>query len=81
MSSGRIGSAVLLVVVALLVIRPWEGAEGVWIAAGHEGLGITMAPGTGALIADGIMGRTPAIDPSPFAPGRSMPAAAEPAGL
>jgi glycine/D-amino acid oxidase-like deaminating enzyme len=66
---------------ALPLIGPWEGAEGVWIAAGHEGLGITMAPGTGALIADGIMGRTPAIDPTPFAPGRSMPAAAEPAGL
>jgi glycine/D-amino acid oxidase-like deaminating enzyme len=66
---------------ALPLIGPWEGAEGVWIAAGHEGLGITMAPGTGALIADGIMGRTPAIDPAPFAPGRSMPAAAESAGL
>jgi glycine/D-amino acid oxidase-like deaminating enzyme len=66
---------------ALPLIGPWEGAEGVWIAAGHEGLGITMAPGTGALIADGIMGRTPAIDPAPFAPGRSMPAAVEPAGL
>lgn len=66
---------------ALPLIGPWEGAEGVWIAAGHEGLGITMAPGTGALIADGIMGRTPAIDIAPFAPARTMPTAAEPAGL
>jgi D-hydroxyproline dehydrogenase subunit beta len=66
---------------ALPLIGPWEGAEGVWIAAGHEGLGITMAPGTGALIADGIMGRAPAIDPEPFVPARAMPTAAEPAGL
>lgn len=65
---------------ALPFIGPWEGAEGVWIAAGHEGLGITLAPATGALIADGIMGRRPAVDPAPFAPGRPMPAAAEPAG-
>jgi len=66
---------------ALPLIGPWEGGEGVWIAAGHEGLGITMAPGTGALIADGIMGRASAIDPAPFAPARAMPTAAEPAGL
>ncbi len=65
---------------ALPLIGPWEGADGVWIAAGHEGLGITMAPGTGAMIADFILGRTPAIDATPFAPGRAMPGAAEPAG-
>ncbi len=66
---------------ALPLIGPWEGAADVWIAAGHEGLGITLAPGTGALIADGILGRAPAIDLAPFAPGRAMPAAAEPASL
>jgi glycine/D-amino acid oxidase-like deaminating enzyme len=66
---------------ALPLIGPWEGAAGVWIAAGHEGLGITLAPGTGALIADGILGRAPVMDVSPFAPGRAMPVAAEPAGL
>lgn len=66
---------------ALPLIGRWEGADGVWIAAGHEGLGITMAPGTAELIADGILGRTPALDPAPFAPGRTMPATHEPAGL
>ncbi|HEY9480100.1 MAG TPA: FAD-dependent oxidoreductase [Gemmatimonadaceae bacterium] len=66
---------------ALPLIGRWEGADGVWIAAGHEGLGITMAPGTGALIADGILGREPAIDTAPFAPDRAMPVAAEPVGL
>lgn len=59
---------------ALPLIGRWEGADGLWIAAGHEGLGITLAPATAALIADGIMGRAPAIDPKPFAPGRAMPA-------
>ena len=66
---------------ALPFIGRWEGSDDVWIAAGHEGLGITMAPGTAALIADGVLGRTPALDLAPFAPGRPMPAEREPAGL
>jgi glycine/D-amino acid oxidase-like deaminating enzyme len=55
----------------LPLVGPWDGADDVWIAAGHEGLGITTSLGTGALIADLITGRTPAIDPTPFAPGRA----------
>jgi D-hydroxyproline dehydrogenase subunit beta len=66
---------------ALPLIGRWEGADGVWIAAGHEGLGITLAPGTAELIADGILGRTPEVDPAPFAPGRKMPTDAEPTAL
>ncbi len=54
----------------LPLIGRWEAVDGLWIAAGHEGLGITMAPGTAELIAAGILGRTPAIDPTPFAPER-----------
>jgi D-hydroxyproline dehydrogenase subunit beta len=41
-----------------------------WIAAGHEGLGVTTALGTGRLLADLIAGRTTAIDAAPYAPGR-----------
>jgi glycine/D-amino acid oxidase-like deaminating enzyme len=63
----------------LPLIGRWEPVDGLWIAAGHEGLGITMAPGTAELIAAGITGRTLAIDPAPFAPGRTMPAAQRPA--
>lgn len=48
------------------LIGPLE--EGLWIAAGHEGLGITTALATGELIADLYAGRTPALDPVPFAP-------------
>lgn len=57
---------------ALPLIGQWEPVDGVWIAAGHEGLGITMAPGTAELIAAGILGRTPPIDAAPYHPGRAL---------
>jgi glycine/D-amino acid oxidase-like deaminating enzyme len=41
--------------------------NGVWIAAGHEGLGITTALGSARLLADLMLGRSPWIDPVPFA--------------
>ena len=47
--------------------------DGLWVAAGHEGLGITTSLGTAALLADMVMGRTPAIDATAYAPGRTMP--------
>jgi glycine/D-amino acid oxidase-like deaminating enzyme len=59
----------------LPLIGDWPGQEdsGPWIAAGHEGLGITTAPGTGEILASLIAGETPPIDPAPFAPARAMP--------
>ena len=56
----------------LPLIGRWTNARGPgpWIAAGHEGLGITTALATGHLIAALISGSTPQIDPSPFAPNR-----------
>jgi glycine/D-amino acid oxidase-like deaminating enzyme len=54
----------------LPLIGRWDGTPGLWIAAGHEGLGITTSLGTAGLLADLIAGRTPAIDPAPFAPAR-----------
>jgi D-hydroxyproline dehydrogenase subunit beta len=59
---------------SLPLIGPWEPVDGVWIAAGHEGLGITMAPGTAELIAAGILGRTPPLDAAPYDPGRALAA-------
>ena len=53
-------------------IGAWPDAPRVWIAAGHEGLGITMALGTGRLLTDLIMGRQPAIDPTPYLPARPV---------
>jgi glycine/D-amino acid oxidase-like deaminating enzyme len=54
--------------------RPYLGAvpgsTNQWVAAGHEGLGITTALGSARLLMDLIHGRTPAIDPVPYAPSR-----------
>ncbi len=55
----------------LPLIGEWE--KGLFVATGHEGLGITMALATGRLVADLIAGRSPAIDPAPYAPHRSVP--------
>jgi len=60
---------------ALPLIGPWPERPGVWIATGHEGLGITMAPTTAALIRAGITGSQPPIDPTPYLPDRIMPTA------
>ncbi|MEI2719129.1 MAG: FAD-dependent oxidoreductase [Gemmatimonadales bacterium] len=58
----------------LPLIGPWPKVPGVWIAAGHEGLGITMATGTADLIVAGLTGSAPPVDPAPFRPDRPMPA-------
>ena len=55
----------------LPLVGMWE--PGLWVAAGHEGLGIATAPGTARLLADLVLGRSPAIDPLPFDPRRPMP--------
>ena len=49
------------------------GHADLWVAAGHEGLGVTTALGSARLLLDLIHGRVPAIDPAPYAPSR-MPA-------
>jgi D-hydroxyproline dehydrogenase subunit beta len=59
----------------LPLIGPWRPLPGVWIATGHEGLGITSATGTAALIAASILGTAPPLDPAPFRPDRPMPPA------
>jgi D-amino-acid dehydrogenase len=42
----------------------------VWIAAGHNMLGVSMAPATGKLVAEMLAGRPPHLEPSPFAVAR-----------
>jgi glycine/D-amino acid oxidase-like deaminating enzyme len=56
----------------LPLIGRWEPVDGLWIAAGHEGLGITTSLGTGRLLADLVLGRPAALDPAPFAPMRVL---------
>ena len=75
---------------AAMVLRAWTGFRpatpdklpllgalepGLWVAAGHEGLGITTALATGRLLADLVTGRPPAFDPSPYSPLRALAAA------
>jgi glycine/D-amino acid oxidase-like deaminating enzyme len=50
----------------------WPATEGLWIAAGHEGLGIMTATGTGRLLTDLILGREPLFDAAPFDPARVL---------
>lgn len=52
------------------LIGPWPPVRGLWIAAGHEGLGITLAPITGRLLAQQIAGVPCDIDPAPYLPAR-----------
>jgi glycine/D-amino acid oxidase-like deaminating enzyme len=47
------------------------GNNNVFIAAGHEGLGITTSLGTGHLVTDLILGNGPAIPIEPYSPARS----------
>lgn len=69
----------------LVMLRAWAGlrpatpdgrpligalADGTWVAAGHEGLGLTTAAGTAALWLDLLQGRRPPIDARPFDPRR-----------
>jgi glycine/D-amino acid oxidase-like deaminating enzyme len=59
----------------LPLIGRWEPIDGLWIAAGHEGLGITTALGTAELLRDLILGRAPTLDPAPYAAVRGVGAA------
>lgn len=52
------------------LIGPVPGQAGLWMAAGHEGLGITTAIATADLLAAQLLGRAPPIDPAPYLPAR-----------
>lgn len=52
----------------LPLIGEWE--RGLFVAAGHEGLGITTSLGTARMVADLVRGRTPKLDPTPYDPRR-----------
>lgn len=55
---------------SLPLIGVWPEIEGLWLAAGHEGLGITTSLGTARLLTDLVVGREPEIDPAPYSPTR-----------
>jgi D-hydroxyproline dehydrogenase subunit beta len=59
----------------LPLIGAWPNTGGLWIAAGHEGLGITTSLGTARIIADLVAGREPPMDATPFSPTRALASA------
>ena len=50
----------------LLGKHPWR--ERLWLAVGHEGLGVTTAPGSARLLAALMTGGAPDFDATPYAP-------------
>ncbi|MCF7956556.1 MAG: FAD-binding oxidoreductase [Phycisphaerae bacterium] len=54
----------------LPLIGPDGDSGNIWIAAGHEGLGITCSLGTGKLVCNMIIDRPSEIDPKPYCPSR-----------
>ena len=51
---------------SLPIIDRSPADENVWLAVGHNMLGISMATGTGRLIAELMDGDTPHVDPAPY---------------
>src|SRR5580692_4801805 len=54
----------------LPLIGPWLDDPTLYIASGHEGLGITTSLATGKLICAQILGQSPAIPAEPYLPSR-----------
>jgi glycine/D-amino acid oxidase-like deaminating enzyme len=54
----------------LPLLGPYPDHPGVWLALGHEGLGVTTALGSAAIIAAQIRRQRPEIDDTPFLPAR-----------
>ena len=54
----------------LPLIGPSSISDHIWLATGHEGLGITTSLGTGRLLADLLLGRKSEIPSEPYLPNR-----------
>ena len=54
-------------------IGPWPCDPTLWVATGHEGLGITTALATARLLTAALTDQPPAIDPTPYLPERLPP--------
>lgn len=54
----------------LPLIGPSNVSDRIWLATGHEGLGITTSLGTGRLLADLLLGRASEISAAPYSPAR-----------
>ncbi|WP_259679245.1 FAD-dependent oxidoreductase, partial [Pseudomonas vranovensis] len=50
--------------------------DGLWLAVGHEGLGVTTAPATADLLSAQLFDQTPPLAASPYLPDRFLGALA-----
>jgi len=55
----------------LPLIGPWPADNTLFLATGHEGLGITTSLGTARLLVDQMIGRPPEIAMEPYLPARA----------
>jgi glycine/D-amino acid oxidase-like deaminating enzyme len=55
----------------LPLIGPWPGDKSLFLATGHEGLGITTSLGTVRILVDQVTGAKPAISIEPYLPSRT----------
>lgn len=55
----------------LPLIGPWPGDKSIFLATGHEGLGITTSLGTARILADQVTGAKAAIPVEPYLPSRA----------
>jgi glycine/D-amino acid oxidase-like deaminating enzyme len=53
-------------------IGPWPRHDGVWLATGHEGLGVTTSLGTARILIDQVLRRASELDYSPYLPARAL---------
>lgn len=54
------------------MIGPCPGRPGLWLALGHQHIGLSTGPGTGELLAALMLGAPPPLDPQPFSPARFL---------
>jgi len=54
----------------LPLIGPWPEDDSLFLATGHEGLGITTSLGTASILLDHLEGKSPSIPISPYLPAR-----------
>ena len=55
---------------SLPVIGPASKMPNVWYAFGHGHIGLTLAPITGRIVADLVLGQEPEVDITPYLPTR-----------
>lgn len=56
----------------LPLIGPWPQDKSLFLATGHEGLGITMSLGTARILVDQVTGSKPEIPIEPYLPSRTV---------